>query len=279
MRQAAAFNGLPLVHLNHPIDCIADMKRLLLAKLLCVIFLLTGCGWDSANVNEAHIPFRYAIPCSLYADGALVGGGVILATSETSEKGVLVTARHVITYNRDYLTSIAFATTNKTKIYLADSKSCWHTVKDKSIDVAWMVLSASEMRGMHDNTLKVQIDIEEGYTLYKGDVIKILNPINSYDACYYKEFTLDDVHFPENLHLKHTMLKVGMVNISTPISDSGSPVFAIKNNKKCLVGTTSISRKDPDATGFINIDRWISPVVHTFNGKMGVKLSACPDLW
>jgi hypothetical protein len=152
-------------------------------------------------------------------------------------------------------------------------------VKDKSIDVAWMVLSASEMRGMHDHTLKVQIDIEEGYTLYKGDAVKILSPTDNYDASYYKELTLEGEFFPENLHLKHTMLKVGTVNISTPISDSGSPVFVIKNNKKCLVGTTSISRKDPDATGFINIDRWISPVVHTFNGGKGVKLSACPDLW
>jgi hypothetical protein len=103
--------------------------------------------------------------------------------------------------------------------------------------------------------------------------------VDSFDACYYKEFTLEGEFFPENLHLKHTVLKVGMVNISTPISDSGSPVFALKNGKKCLVGTTSISRKDPDATGFINIDRWISPVVHTFNGGKGVKLSACPDLW
>jgi hypothetical protein len=245
---------------------------------LCLLFLFIGCNNNNSDIADACVPFDHAFVCSLDAGGAIVGGGVVLYSSKFPDKGILVTARHVVTFNRNYLSSMAVSVTKQSKITLGDTKTRWLTVKDNAVDAAWMLLNAAEMKEIKKSGIKHPIAIPKNLSLNKSDDVKIVNTYNSFNSKYIDELTIQ-CPLPENLHLTHVTLVVGMVNVAVSKNNSGSPVFMRKDDRNFLIGTVAISRKNPDATGFIDIRQYLDSIVDIFNGKTSVRLVNCQNLW
>ena len=145
------------------------------AVALFVLFLCCGCNNDKTNIVDTYAPFDYAFTCSLHAGNVPIGGGVVLCSSKVPDKGILVTARHVITFNRNYLSSIAVCASKHNKILLGDTKKRWCTVDDKAVDVAWMQLKVHELKKIKEDGIKLSIAIPKNFSLHKGDNIRINN--------------------------------------------------------------------------------------------------------
>ena len=245
---------------------------------LFILLLLSGCNKSKSNLADTSTPFDHGFVCSLHAGSVPIGGGVVLCSSKAPDKGVLVTARHVITFNREYHSSITVCATKHNKILLGDTQKRWCTVNNKSIDAAWIQLKVHEIRKIKEYGIKLPIAIPKNLLLCKSDNVKIVNAYNSYNAKFIGKLAIQ-CPLPENHYLKYTSLIVGMANITVPKNNSGSPVFTQRDGKNFFIGTVAISRKNPDATGFIDIRQYLNSIIDTFNSKKSVRLVDCLKLW
>ena len=247
-----------------------------LFPLIGLLFLLVGCEASSREIAQR---VEYALPCSIQAGGTTIGGGVVLGPFMDAPQCALLTARHVVTYNREYLHSISIVFADRSEVSLGSTKDVWLTVPDKSVDCAWLLLDGVDTQRLTSGFTDYKIPVCIGSTPVKDDVMLIVNARDRHSCRYVEELAIKDVPFDKNLTFREATLRVGIVDVATEESESGSPVFKIINRCASLVGTTSISRKAPDGTGYIALPNVLPSISSSILGEEVHRLVDFPDLW
>ena len=108
--------------------------------------------------GSSYAEFGYALPCSIYVGNILVGRGCVLGKDNDFSKGVLVTARHVVTYNYEFLDNLKLRCFGEESFLLNDNVNRWHTKVDPSIDACWMLLNKEEMHFVLARGNRLRVD-------------------------------------------------------------------------------------------------------------------------
>lgn len=241
-----------------------------------VAFLL-GCD-NGAAINECTI-MNDAIYVDLKVGTKLIGSGIILDDENNKGSYILVTARHVVTINRDYLKNISLTFPDDSQIHLGDSTRRWLTKDDENFDIALLKLHKSELpkRWRGENRKKIKVALRATPSLIPGMPLRLVNPRMDNEAEYIRRQIVNELIFPLNLYLKSASLDVGIIKMQIPRSMSGSPVICPKTS--ALVGIAVISHATDHVTGFIDFERILPLVMKVQSGGSVSFLADLKNLW
>ena len=242
---------------------------------ICLSLFAVGCrdkGFDPSKVV-----------CSIFVGDVCVGSGVFLGRVDGGKTNVvLLTARHVVTYNRNYSELLDVAVCgSSSRMRLRSPTSRWFTSRDHSVDCAWLVLQKDEWGAIEglgwvdlDATLASSAVPEIGDGLIVANARKTVG-----GGCQgVRKIT---VMFDKNVVLKKTKMKVVCTSALTAPSDSGSGVFLSKDGADALrlVGTTTASGLDSEYTAFLVISNIIDNVSGSLTGDYDFRLISCESMW
>ena len=246
------------------------------------------CGLVSGGCrpNEREIPVE-RVSCALYADGKKVGGGVLIGTVKGGVTNVaLLTARHVVTANRDYLRNLSATfpldTGGDRRIVLrGDTRPRWLTVPSEAFDCAWILLNGDEMPAGTEWVDAGYVMATAGQAIEKGCPMSIPLSASGGVFRYIDSGRIPDFPFEHNLRMRKAALEVSTVFGITEVGESGGPVFVCDVEGKAvrLAGTTVGSNRDVWQTVFTEITNVIDEVCAALSGGAARRLADCPALW
>ena len=272
------------------------MRKKILNQTLWSLFILAIVV--SCAVKFGYLPLSIAYgpekaASSLYVNGAgftdvKVGGGVLLGdVSEGVTNIYFLTARHTVTHNRNFL--------DKLRIYYRQGLICqriilkntlerWMTLKDSSKpDCAWIKLDKDELPNNLSGLSFIPISnvVANASYMVNGETeILMLDSLSKY---YGRFIHYDTFKVPnkEGFLLREESYYVGVINKFTPITFSGSPVFArVEGDSSVrLIGTTAISNEGLNQTGFVPISRIVHNITKETNMDGSVLLIDCREIW
>ena len=208
-----------------------------------------------------------------------IGSGIILDDENNKGSYVLVTARHVVTINRDHLKNICLALPDNSKIPLGDSTRRWMTEDDENFDIALLKLRESELSSaqLRKCSGKLKLRFNKKSQFDREERLHLVNPRAESEAEYIKRQIITADFFPDNLYLKSASLDVGLIKMQIPKSMSGSPVIC--KNISALIGVAVISNFIPKETGFIEFERLLPLLRKAKRGDSVPLLADLKNLW
>lgn len=255
---------------------IASKFRNISSAIFAVAFMF---GYDSgAAINECTM-LNDAVYVDLKVGTKPIGSGIILDVENNRGSYILVTARHVVTINRDYLKNICLALPDNSQIHLGDSTRRWMTEDDENFDIALLKLHKLELpkRWRGENRKKLKVALRATPSLTPGMPLRLVNPRVDNEAEYICRQVVSAPFFPSNLYLKSASLDVGIIKMQIPKSMSGSPVICPKTS--ALVGIAVISHATDHVTGFIDFERILPLVMKVQSGGSVSFLADLKNLW
>ncbi len=255
---------------------IASKFRNISSAIFAVAFML---GYDSgAAINECTM-LNDAIYVDLKVGTIPIGSGIILDVENNKGSYILVTARHVVTINRDYLKNISLTFPDDSQIHLGDSTRRWLTEDDENFDIALLKLHKSELpkRWRGENRKKIKVGLRSTPCFTNGAALRLVNPRVDNEAEYICRQVVSALFFPSNLYLKSASLDVDIIKMQIPKSMSGSPVICPKTS--ALVGIAVISHETDYVTGFIDFKRILPLVMKVQSGGSVSFLADLKKLW
>lgn len=249
-------------------------RSFVLGVLSCLLLLLSGCLKDETNARNLS-----AIPCSLRVNTTTIGGGIIIGDLNANNGVALLTARHVVTFNREYLDNIYVVFSDGESFLLNRTRDRWLTSEDESVDSAWLLLNNEEISHCSNTAVtipKVQFlsSVPEYATTH------IVNAFSNHTCRYVDRCFINDMPFCENMVLRKVKLHIGVLDKATAKAESGSPVFwTNENGQVFLAGTTSIANLECNTTGYIDINQMGNHILASLAGKEYKRLIDFPNLW
>lgn len=254
----------------------ASCGRVFAILCLCLSFFAVGCS------EKVFDPSK--VVCSIFVGDRCVGSGVFLGRVDDGGQTnvVLLTARHVVTYNRDcgeFLDVVVRGASLRGR--LRSPAPRWFTSRDHSVDSAWLVLEKDELRGI-EGFGWVDIDaILASRTVPKRDEGLIVANAKKTVSGACLGLRKIAVEFEGNSVMKKSNMSVLCTSALTVPSDSGSGVFLSKDGVGALrlVGTTTASGRDWPFTGFVPITNIIDDVAGSLTGDYDFRLISCESMW
>lgn len=255
---------------------IVSKFRNISSAIFAVAFML---GYDSDASITGCSELNDAIPVDLRVGTKPIGSGIVLDDGNNKGSCILVTARHVVTINRNYLKNISLTFPDDSQIHLGDSTRRWLTEDDENFDIALLKLRESELSSarLRKRSGKLKLRFNERSHFDREERLYLMNPRVESEAEYIKRQIITADFFPDNLYLKSASLDVGLIKMQIPKSMSGSPVICPKTS--ALVGIAVISHKTDHVTGFIDFKRILPLVMKVQSGGSVSFLADLKNLW
>ncbi|MBQ4385309.1 MAG: hypothetical protein II823_05245 [Kiritimatiellae bacterium] len=249
-------------------------QSIALGLLSCLLLFFSGCAKDETNARNLS-----AIPCSLRVNTTTIGGGIIIGYFTANNRIALLTARHVVTANHEWLDKIHVVLPGNEPFLLKQTADRWLTSEDESVDSAWLMLDKEERSHCINTDIAIK-DVNVSSKIPEYATVQIANAFAIHTCRYVDRCFIRDMPFEDNRVLKKVRLHIGVLDKVTEKSESGSPVFwTDADGQVFLVGTTSIANRECNITGYIDIDQMGSLVLASLDGKASVRLIDCPDFW
>ncbi len=248
-----------------------------IAGAIFALAFIFGCDSDTSIAGCAES--NDAIPVDLRVGTKPIGSGIVLDDENNKGACILVTARHVVTINRNYLKNISLTFPDDSQIHLGDSTRRWLTEDDENFDIALLKLHKSELpkRWRDENRKKIKVGLRSTPYFTNGAALRLVNPRVDNEAEYICRQVVSELFFPSNLYLKSASLDVGIMKMQIPKSMSGSPVICSKTS--ALVGSAVISHDKERVTGFIDFKRILPLVMKVQSGGSVSFLADLKNLW
>ena len=254
----------------------ASCGRVFAILSVCLSLFAFGCRKNVIDPSK--------VVWSIFVGDECVGSGVFLGRvdNDGQKNVVLLTARHVVTYNRNCSESLDVVIPGAvSRMRLRSPIARWFTSRVRSVDCAWLVLEEDELRDFEylewvdlDATLESRAAPEIGDGLIVANARKTVPGV-----C--QGFRKITVFFPKNKVLKKINMNVVCTSALTVPSDSGSGVFLSVDGIRALrlAGTTTASGLDRDYTAFLSISNIIDNVAGSLTGDYDFRLISCENMW
>ena len=248
-----------------------------ISSAIFVLAFMLGCDSDASIAGCSEL--NDAIPVDLRVGTKPIGSGIVLDDENNKGLCILVTARHVVTINRNYLKNISLTFPDDSQIHLGDSTRRWLTEDDENFDIALLKLHKSELpkRWRGENRKKIKVGLRSTPCFTNGAALRLVNPRVDNEAEYICRQVVSAPFFPSNLYLKSASLDVGIIKMQIPKSMSGSPVICPKTS--ALIGIAVISHETDHVTGFIDFKRILPLVMKVQSGGSVSFLEDLKNLW
>ena len=248
-----------------------------ISSAIFVFAFMLGCDSDASIAGCFEL--NDAIPVDLRVGTKPIGSGIVLDDENNKGSYILVTARHVVTINRNYLKNISLTFPDDSQIHLGDSTRRWLTEDDENFDIVLLKLHKSELpkRWRGENRKKIKVELKSTPCFTNGAALRLVNPRVDNEAEYICRQVVSELFFPSNLYLKSASLDVGIMKMQIPRSMSGSPVICSKTSG--LVGIAVISHDKERVTGFIDFKRILPLVMKVQSGGSVSFLADFKNLW
>ena len=253
----------------------ASCGRVFAILSVCLSLFAFGCRKNVIDPSK--------VVCSIYVGDQCVGSGVFLGRVDGGKTNVvLLTARHVVTYNRNYSELLDVAVCgSSSRMRLRSPTSRWFTSRDHSVDCAWLVLEKDELGDIEGlGWVDIDATLANQAVPQRGDGLIVANTCKTVGGVC-QGVSKTTVKLCGNKVLKKTNMNVVRTSALTKPSDSGSGVFLSDDgvSASCLVGTTTASGLDSEYTAFLVISNIIDNVSGSLTGDYDFRLISCKSMW